>query len=206
MNTLFGVIALFTLFILLLFLTIYIKSARQGTRLMKHANNLLGSNMSQYIMGLQNDYILAVDSKKQIYVYADPFKEFVFHYDSVLAVTLVKYNEIVSECLSPKIAEDKNYSEFYEKSKLKLMLGGLKGESLIVRSSIRVFIFLTDEDTPLLEIDCSYSKPLLFAGRRYVNLTIEDSQSYRRSLQVGYHIVMLMNKSMNVEDSAVGKK
>lgn len=205
MNTLIGVIALFTLFILLLYLTIYLRSARQSHRLMKHAKDLLDSNMTQYIMGAQNDYILAVDSEKQIYVYADPLKEFIFHYDSVLAVTLVKYNEIVSECLSPKIMENNAYAQFYRKSKAEFMLKGMKGKSPVNFASIRVFIFLSDENTPLLEIDCFSPKSYFLAGKNSTNLSVDDNQSYRRGLQIGYHIVMLMNKCMKVEDTVESK-
>lgn len=199
MNTLLGVILIFSLFILLLFLSIYIKTQRQGNRLIRHAKDLLDSRMDQFIMGLQNNYILAADAERKIYVYADPQKDFVFHYDSVLGVSLVKHNEIVSECLSPKISEDSNYAKFYEQSKSKLMLRSSDGISTTDPSSIRVYIFLADEHTPLLEIDCFSSKKYLFLRDRSANLTVEESQLYRRGLQIGHHIVMLINKSLNVE-------
>lgn len=200
MHLLIGFISLFTLFLLFLFIWIFMKTRNQGKRFMSRISNLSNFKMDQFIMGLQNDFLIAVDEGREMYAYIDTKEEFVFSFDSVIGVMLLQDYKIVSEQVSSRIQVDHQLAEIYNQNKANLFLKRKEGDADRKKSTLRIYISLADASSPLLEIYCFNSKTQLFGGSRTLDVTNQESQLYRRGLQIGHHIFTLLTKGIDRMD------
>ena len=206
MHLLIGFISLFTLFLLFLFIWIFMKTRNQGKRFMSRISKLSNFKMDQFIMGLQNDFLVAVDEEREMYAYVDTKEEFVFSFDSVIGVMLLQDNKILSEQVSNRIQVDNQLAEIYNQNKANLFLKRKEGDAQRKKSTLRIYITLADASEPLLEIYCFNSRTQLFGGSRTLDVTNQESQLYRRGLQIGNHIFMLLTKGLDYIDRSYEKE
>ena len=199
MNFLVGFIVLFTVFILLLLLGIHLKTYKQGKHFFERLHRIKGFSMSQFIMGQQNSFLLAIDKENRLVAYILPNSQLVFPYDQVLRVEMLKDNQIVSERFTSRI---KHNSEFmtilHRKPQTPLPLKSVKSKSNT--SQIVIRITLSKGDSPWLPIYCFDAKTQLFGGSRTLDLTNKESQMYREGLEIAYHLDMLFGKIIDLID------
>lgn len=203
MNLLIGTILLFTLFLLILLLAIYLKTQSQGKHLMRRANDIDNFTVGQFIMGQQNSFLLVSDRDSQRLAYLQDSEDYVFPFDSIVSVELFKNTALMAEYASRRISTNSELAESYKNSKAEQLFTGESPKNTFSRpSKIRVKITLVGHHQPSIDIDCFDSKTQLFGGSRTLDLTNHESQLYRRGLQTAQHIVMLISKIIDLVDAA----
>lgn len=200
MDFLVGFVFLFTVFVFLLLLGIHLKTRNQGKFLFTKLHHIPDFNLSQFIMGQQNSFLLAVDKEKELIAYILPNSQLVFPYSSVIKLELLKDNLVVSERVTSRSKNSKEIKEVLLREPHTLGMGELKSKEKEQVSRITIRLTLLEGENPWLPIYCFDAKSQLFGGSRTLDLTNKESQMYRKGLEIAYHLDMLFGKIIDRVD------
>lgn len=201
MNLLISTILLFTLFLLLLLLTIYLKTKSQAKHLISRVNDIDNFKVSQFIMGQQSSFVFAADNDSQRFAYMQDSEDYIFPFDAVLSVEFFKNNAMISEHVSRRIEGNPELTHAYDQGKAKQFFAGDPSKKGQRPSKIFVRIILVGHHQPFIDINCFDAKTQLFAGSRTLDLTNHESQLYRKGVQIGNHLLMLLTKVIEQVDT-----
>ena len=199
MDFLIGFILLFTVFILILLLSIHLKTRNQGRFLFDKLKHIKDFSLSQFIMGQQNSFLLAVDKERELVAYILPNSQIVFPYESVLRIEMLEDDVIVSERVSERVGHNSSFQEVVSKEPYSLSpLKKEDGKSKVAQVVMR--ITLSKGENPWLPIYCFNAKTQLFGGSRTLDLTNMESQMYRKGKEMAYHLDMMFSKIIDRVD------